>query len=264
MTMMPDSVIAGVTDEGTDAEPDNKSRFLASVWERQPAVWAMLCHGRIVVDDEWVTTNWVEYWDLHRLGIYLPPEHWNWYVDNSSLVNRTMAVALRTVWGSNISFEQAINNIIKVEMIVPIPAYVAQFVAQNTGRPMPRRYNSTAVTFTERDGITWLTPPEVIMYDLLKETNWLFVPQAAFVKGDVRRIPDFLIYWNDRHDQGVIVEVDSDAFHLPSQREPDEARERAFQARGFQFLRFPAKRVLQDPLAVVADIRRFCEQRWGK
>ena len=259
---MTDSVLAGVTDEGTDAELDNKQKFLANVYARQEAVWAMLCHARIVVDEHW-NDDWGGSWMLDRLGIYLPVEQWDWYQANEDFIKRTMAVALRTVWGG-VGFQEALNNLMKIEWIMPVPAHLAQFVAQNTGRPMPRRFNSTAVTFTERDGITWLTPPEVKMYDLLKETNWLFVPQVPFVKGDVRRIPDFLIFWNDRHDQGVIVEVDSDAFHLPSQREPDEARERAFQARGFLFLRFPAKRVLNEPLKVIEEIRRFCEQHWGK
>jgi hypothetical protein len=196
MMPIPDNVIAGVTDEGTDAEPTNRSAFMANLRERQEAVWAMLCHARIVVDERWTEVDYGGLWVLDRLGIYLPPEQWDWYQANQGAVDWTMANAIRIVW-EGFTFQAAINTI-EAEWILPIPAHLVDFVAQNTGRPMPRRYNSTAVKFTERDGITWLTPPEVIVYDLLKETSWLFVPQAAFVKGDVRRIPDFLIYLGRR------------------------------------------------------------------
>jgi hypothetical protein len=258
------NVLAGVAEDGTDDEPSNRSAFLANVRERQEAVWAMLCHGRVVVDENWYEDNWGSRWVLNRLGVYLPPEHVRWYQANQEAADRTVAVAIRAVWSDQTLTHKTALDLLQVEQILPVPAHLIDFVARNTGRPMPRRYNSTAVKYTERDGIAWLTPPEVILYDLFKEASWLFVPQAPFVLGDVHRSPDFLVYWKSKHDQALIVEVDSDAFHLPSQREPDEARERSFQARGFQFVRFPAKRVLNEPLTVMADIRRFCEARWGK
>lgn len=255
-----DEVIAGVTDAGTDPESDeHRLEFLENVHQRQDAVWAMLCHGRIVVDEfynDW--GNCV----LTRLGVYLPGEQWTWYEENFQAIDSTLKTAMRAVWPS-LGFRESSDKLFVLPMI-PVPPHLQDFVAKNTGRPMPRRYNSTAVTYTERDGITWLTPPELRLYDMLKEANWLFSPQVAFVCGDVRRITDFLIYWKRKHDRAVIVEVDSDAYHQPSQREADEERERRFQALGFQFLRFSAKQVLADPLDVMKRITAFCESRWGK
>lgn len=256
-----DNVIAGVTDAGTDpdAERDeHRWEFLANVQERQPTVWGLLCHCRLVIDE--YTNDWGNVL-LTRLGVYVPLEHWDLYLQYDESIKHTMATAACSVWGDGYN---TVKQKIRVEQIIPIPAQLADFIAQNTARPMPRRYNSTAVQYTERDGIVWLTPPEVRLFDMLKEANWLFSPQVAFVRGDVRRITDFIVYWKGRHDKAVIVEVDSDAYHLPSQREDDEDRERRFQALGFQFLRFSAKQVLAEPLDVMKKITAFCEGRWGK
>jgi len=127
---------------------------------------------------------------------------------------------------------------------------------------MPRRYNTTAVQLQERDGVAWLTPPEIKLYDALKETGWLFVPQPPFLGGqDLDKRPDFLIYW--RH-KAAWAEIDSDRYHPPSQQEPDRAKERVFESRGFSFLTFSAKRVLNEPMGVIQEIAQFCTQKFGQ
>jgi hypothetical protein len=151
-----------------------------------------------------------------------------------------------------------------VEWLLDVPPDLQDFVAEHTDRPMPRRYNTTAVQLYERDGVAWLTFPEVKLYDVLKQEGWLFVPQPSFLAGEEfdRRV-DFLIFWQGRSPWSVIIEIDSDAFHKPAQRESDEARERQFQRRGFHFLRFSAKQVIANPTKVMGEIADFCTTRFG-
>jgi very-short-patch-repair endonuclease len=42
------------------------------------------------------------------------------------------------------------------------------------------------------------------------------------------------------------------------------AKERLFETRGFHYLRFPAKRVLENPVAVAREITRVRTTRHGK
>ena len=71
------------------------------------------------------------------------------------------------------------------------------------------------------------------------------------VNREAIRIPDFLLYWNDRADQAVMVEVDSDPYHgKPSQRERDELKEREFESMGFGYLRFAGISCLERPQEV--------------
>lgn len=123
---------------------------------------------------------------------------------------------------------------------------------------------SCAVQLHERDGIAWLTFPEAKLYDVLKQTSWLFVPQPSFLAGEEfdRRV-DFLIFWQNRALCPVIVEIDSDGFHPPSQRTHDEAREREFQSRRFHFIRFSAKEVIASPTDVLRKIAEFCTRLFG-
>jgi hypothetical protein len=111
-----------------------------------------------------------------------------------------------------------VDDHMTIEFILDVPDDLVDFVAQNTDRPKPRRYNSTAVTYIERGGVAWLTPPEAKLYDFMKDAGWLFIPQPSFIRGDTTRIPDFLIYWGEKHDRAVLVEIDSDAFHPVASR----------------------------------------------
>lgn len=152
---------------------------------------------------------------------------------------------------------------LEVEWLLDVPADLQSFVAANTDRPRPRRYNTSAVQLLDRDGVAWLTAPEARLYHALKQTNWQFVPQPPFIAGEeFDRRADFLISWENRSDHAVIAEVDSDAFHPPSQRTHDEAREREFQSRGFQFLRFTPKEVQTSPTTVLKEIAAFCTKRF--
>jgi hypothetical protein len=171
----------------------------------------------------------------------------------------------RSTWTLEGKGYSALPAYFELEPILGIPAELTDFVSDNINRPKPRRYNSTAVTYVERDGVAWLTPPEVRLYDTLRETDWLFIPQAQFLaSGIIDSRPDFLIFWKHRAQYGVLVEVDSDKFRsAPSVREKDEVKARQFQSRGFEYLRFSAKEVLRDPIAVLQKITEFCTGKWG-
>jgi len=237
-------------------------RFMASLRLHQEALWAVLCHGTVVVSTGWNDFNQYEWF---KANIYRPSvvgnlnvsEWWEQYKQNftHALENAGRSAFPGAEWSYTLHW------------IVPVPDELADFVAQHSVRPRASRFTSTAVEFYERDGIVWLTPPELRLYDRLKAAGWTFVPQPAVVFGEESYpylSPDFLIYWGGRADQAVMVEVDSDMFHSkPSQREKDEWKERRFQSLGFGYLRFSAKSCLQEPLEVIAEIQKFCMTKFG-
>jgi hypothetical protein len=256
--------IVGTSEDGRDvAANDLAAKFLLRLRDRQEAVWAVVSHGRVVVD---VYASDSDHDDGPSAGdpcectVYVPIKYMEWWSDGDICLNAVRAAAC-SAW-SVPSYWAAQN--VKVEWLLEVPKDLQHFVAENTGRPMPRRYNTTAVQLYDRDGVAWLTAPEVKLYDALKQTHWLFTPQPPFLAGEEfdRRV-DFLIYWNNRADRPVIVEVDSDTFHPPSQRTHDEARRREFESRGFIFLAFSVKEVNASPTDVLKKIAAFCKTRFG-
>jgi hypothetical protein len=237
--------------------------FLASVKLHQEALWAVLCHGRIVVSEAVIVDTDEKVRVVH---IYRPTSVGNlnvaeWWETWNAEIGSALEYALHT------AFPGWDHNHIRytVDETVPVPDELADFAAKNSNRPIPSRFLSTAVVLQERDGITWLTPPEWVLYDRLKAAGWTFVPQPAVVLGDDEiRIPDFLIFWGGRAQQALFVEVDSDTFHSkPSQRERDEGKRRRFQALGFEYLPFAAKSCLHEPMEVIEAIKTFCVTKWG-
>jgi hypothetical protein len=235
-------------------------RFLAALKIHQEAVWAVVCHGRIVGNSGYNDFNHVDYYHVH---IYRPTsvaglDVGGWWKTYAVHCQHAIQNALQSAFPDS-STDHTLH------WIVPVPDELADFAAKHSSRPMPSRYQSTAVDYVERDGIVWLTPPERVLYDLLKAADWTFIPQPAMVLGDDElRIPDFLIFWGGRAEHPVFVEIDSDAFHSkPSERERDESKERRFQALGFGYLRFNAKSCLHEPIEVTEEIKNFCVTKWG-
>lgn len=261
-------VVPGTTEDGADASQDDTAqRLLNTLRIGQEAVWAVLSQGRILVESRWEESPEPPGWPVENVTgctIYIPTGFMEWWNVNSHECWSALHAAARSAWGVRWD-DLLMDRLITVEPLLAVPPELIDFVAQNTGRPKPRRYNSTAVQYFERDGVAWLTMPEVKLYDALKETGWLFVPQPQFLASDtIDSRPDFLIFWKHRAQYSVLVEIDSDRFHsTPSIREHDEAKERRFESRSFQYLRFSAKEVLKDPIAVLQQITEYCSGRWG-
>ena len=261
---MSQDAIAGIGNDGADLDAkDPAVRFMADLRERQEAIWAVLAHGSVRFDGQvW----WIDDADESHFSkadtcmVYLPRKLGqfdvnDWLETNSEDVFHALGVSARLVAGQNCS--------VQLNWILPIPTELVDFVAKNTSRPMPRRFNSTAVTYTERDGITWLTYPEVKLYDALRAAEWTFIPQPAFVFGSrAHNIPDFVLFWKGRADAAVVIEIDSDMWHQPPSARKDEAKSQYFQARNFAFMRFSAKEC-DSPERVVERIRKFCIERFG-
>jgi hypothetical protein len=256
-------VLPSTGEDGADTRGDDWAALLLSELScRQEAVWAVVSQGRVVVRTataDHADPPFSEEVFVH-CNIYVPSRFRDWWSDNNrdcwSVLNDSAAAA----WGLKNP-----GAYLTIEFIIDVPAELVDFVAQNTGRPKPRRYNSTAVQYYERDGVAWLTMPEAKLYDALRETDWLFIPQPQLLaSGTIDSRPDFLIFWKHRAQFGVLVEIDSDRFHAaPSVREKDEVKERQFESRGFQYLRFSAKEVLKDPYAVLKHITEYCTGKWG-
>lgn len=257
-------MLPGTGEDGADADFDDfGARLLSELSRRQEAVWAVVSQGRVVVST--VTVDRVDPPFLSEVvvtayTVYVPSRFRDWWSDNHRSCWSVLCASARAAWGMDYP-EQHLT----IEFMLDVPAELVDFVAQNTGRPKPRRYNSTAVQYFERDGVAWLTMPEVKLYDALRETDWLFIAQPPFLAtGTIDLRPDFLIFWKHRAQFGVLVEVDSDRFHAtPSVREKDEVKERQFESRGFQYLRFSAKEVLRDPYVVLRHITEYCVGKWG-
>lgn len=254
--------------DGTDLDvSDFTGRLLFELQARDEAIWAVVCQGRVVAAAEshnFDEDRWTEV--AAGFTVYLPDRWYQWWSNDERSIEcwRCLLAAARSVIPQVYSNDEVTNRV-HVERLLDVPDELVDFVARNTGRPMPRRYNSTVVPYLERDGVAWLTPPEVKLYDALKETGWLFIPQPPMLASDeIDRKPDFLLFWKHRAQFGVLVEVDSDRFHsAPSQREADESKERLFESRGFQYLRFSAKAVLDDPFAVIRQINDYCSRKFG-
>jgi hypothetical protein len=251
-----------IVEEGFDPAKSEEisRRFLAALKIHQEAVWAVVCHGRIVGTSGYSDYNHGNYCHVH---VYRPEfvgslNVETWWDTYARECDSAVVHALES------AFPDASTNY-TLHWIVPVPDELADFAAKHSSRPMPSRYQSTAVDYAERDGIVWLTPPERVLYDLLKAADWTFIPQPAMVLGDDElRIPDFLIFWGGRAEHPLFVEIDSDTFHSkPSERERDESKERRFQALGFGYIRFSAKSCLHEPMEVAEEIKKFCVTRWG-
>jgi hypothetical protein len=241
------------------AESD-AARFLAAVKLHQEALWAILCHGRVVVNAGKTSDG-----ESYRVAnIYRPAsvddfDVQEWWRARERSCSNALDNAMYTAFPA----DDHVSH--RVDWVMPIPDELADFAAKHSTRPFPSRFFSTAVDYVERDGLARLTPPEVVIYDRLKAAGWTFIPQPAVVINEDQWLsPDFLIFWGGRADQAVFVEVDSDAFHSkPSQLERDNAKERLFEAAGFGYLPFSAKSCLNEPLEVIAEIQKFCVKRWG-
>jgi len=256
-------IIPGTGDDGQDLHDRFVSSFLDHLRRRQEAVWAVVAHGNVLIDVATSDVNYSHYEYATGATIYIPQRFSSWWMDHHEVCMEAVFGAAESAWDMKPDRKP---ERIRVFPILSPPAELIDFLAKNTDRPRPRRYNSTAVSVVERDGITWLTPPEVKLYDAMKEASWMIVPQPAFLEGEsVDKRPDFLLYWRGRANMPVLIEVDSDRFHsAPSQREKDEDKERLFEARGFGYLRFSAKEVLDDPLTVVRKITAFCTERFNR
>jgi hypothetical protein len=258
---MAENYLPGTNEDGTDYDQNARiPRFLANLFQRQEAVWGAVCQGRIVVDWRQLDFDTVE---PSRFVMYLPASLCEWWSQHADQCIETIHRSMCSTWPT-LRMSEAVTAL-EIEFQMDVPDELKDFVAKNLDRPKPRRYNSTAVTYLERDGVAWLTPPEARLYDALKESHWLFTPQPQFLAGEeIDRRPDFCVYWNGRAQWAVLVEVDSDAFHKPSQRDDDEAKKRLFESRGFQYLRFSAKMVLDNPSRVLSEIAEFCERKYGR
>lgn len=237
--------------------------FQKELTRADPAVWALVQHSNVAVIDYEVDDDREAYTRLNGLVVTIPTELYQWYADNHEAVERVVWRAAQAVW--SVDKVRSQGTLFFEESLTP-PPLLADFLASASGvqRPRPSRFNSAVVPMSERDGVAWLTPPEAKLYDVLKDTGWLFVPQPSFLAGDtLDKRPDFCIFWNDKAAQPILVEIDSDSYHPPSQRDADEAKERIFQSRGFHYIRFSAKKVLAEPLNVIKEIRAFGERLWG-
>jgi hypothetical protein len=156
---------------------------------------AILCHGNVIVDldvDDWDNT-------YARIYIYRPTQIGEMWYPSGGTLTRSLPNALDNA--ARIAFG---SGVFSFEWIAPVPDELADFIAKNTGRPAPGRFSSTAVKYTERDGVVWLTPPEATLYDYLKSAGWTFIPQPAVVRGDEGWLgPDFLVFWGGRANQRV-------------------------------------------------------------
>lgn len=241
--------------KGQDKEaPDELQAFLAAVRVHQEAIWAVLAHCNIVIGP--ILQG--DFGPYLGIRIYRPTLIGDFNVKDWWDPRKEMISDILREAGTDLYPEVSVH--VEPRWIMAVPSELADFVAKNTGRPMPGRFNSNLVRYEQRDSIIWLTPPEAVLYDYLKAAGWKFVPQPAVVLGDEGWLgPDFLIYWGGRANQAVMVEVDSDKFHgLPSQREHDENKERYFQSFGFEYLRFNATSCMREPSEVIAEIKKFC------
>jgi hypothetical protein len=143
-------IIVGTGEDGSDlAADDLTAKLLLRVRERRDAAWAVLCHSRIVVnvcpkDDP----------PYYKKGapvdctIYITEKYLSWWHQNTECW-RAVVAATQDAWGVDENW--AGHNMI-VEAMLVVPQDLQHFVAENTGRPKPRRYNTTAVQLHERDG----------------------------------------------------------------------------------------------------------------
>jgi hypothetical protein len=237
---------------------DAPGRLVAALRRRRERIWAIVAHERIVVrvgcsDSRGHGSTHVEHGSIH-----LPEGFRAWWAQHRVECWSTLEQAAATSWRWH---EQQAARDIDVDWIfeIPEPAYV---VARNThdSRPCP---SVTAVTNLEREGDAWLTAPTARLYDALEAAGWRFLPQPPGLALDRRA--DYLIFWHGRDQAALLVEVENDGFHASSRREDEgAAKERLFETRGFHYLRFPAKRVLENPVAVAREITRVRTTRHGK
>jgi hypothetical protein len=239
-----------------------KEAFLKDLFRRQEALWAVLCHAEILPEFD-QGYDFGRDWTSVTLHLYLPAtlnglDVATWRNTHQKEIETTIATAATAAY-------EVDNAGATWHWIIPVPKELAELVAKNTRRPMPRRFDNSVVPMKDKDGVTWLTPAEVPLYDTMKEAGWTFIPQPPVVSRDVIRIPDFMLFWEGRADQAVMIEVDSDLYHgKPSQRERDELKERDFESMRFLYLRFSGLSCMDDPAEVVAEIKRHCERRFAR
>ena len=138
---------------------------MAAVRQHQEAVWAVVAQGRVVVRVGRNDYNGEERIYPMRCWLYLPDRFRSWWDQNNQDCMQTIAAAIETAWGRDASAFDGDQPTFVVNWIMAIPAELADFVSQNTDHPKPRRYNSTAVTYYERDNVAWLTAPQAKLYD---------------------------------------------------------------------------------------------------
>lgn len=96
------------------------------------------------------------------------------------------------------------------------------------------------VPYIEKDNY-WLTPIEVPFYDALRDTGAIFAVQPWVQGVETRYRPDFMVFY----DGGIaVVELDGHETHKSrEQRTRDAKRQRWFEARGIQVLRWTGSEV---------------------
>ena len=239
---------------------DAPGRLVATVRRRQETVWAIVAHEHIVVrvgcpDSRGHRSTHVEHGWIH-----LPEGFRAWWAQHRVECWSTLEQAAATTWRWH---EQQPARDIDVDWIFEIPE-PADLVAHGThhSRPCP---SVTAVTNFEREGSACLTAPAAKLYDALEAAGWRFLPQPRGpVSKALDRGADYLIFWHGRDQAALLVEVDNDGFDASSRREAEGAKARLFETHGFHYLRFPAKRVLENPVAVAREITSVRTTRYGK
>jgi len=137
-------IIPGAGEDGNDLVESYKATFLTNVRDRQEAVWAVIMHGRLVVD---VESDDEDNGGFRRAPlkfvVYLRQRDKAWWEAHYDICWSTLSDAIQGAWGVSALW---VTSNLHITWLLDIPEELVDFVAQNIGRPKPRRYNSTAVT----------------------------------------------------------------------------------------------------------------------
>ena len=145
-------IIQGTGEDGADLAIETFTRsFMNNLRARQEAVWGVLSHGRVVVDVTSQDSDNAPSEDVPaHCAIYLPERYKQWWDTHQSECSNGIVGAMCGAWGMSRDWAWDCHSI---HILLDVPQELVHFVAENTNRPKPRRYNSTAVTsYFERDG----------------------------------------------------------------------------------------------------------------
>ena len=98
---MASNYIQGTGDDGEDLDPGGfQSKFLTNLHARQEAVWAVVCHGRVVVDTGWVTEtdhdgNPHQVFRPLKCSIYLRHQDQSWWEADEHVCLSALRAAMR-------------------------------------------------------------------------------------------------------------------------------------------------------------------------
>jgi hypothetical protein len=239
---------------------DVPGRLLAALRRRRETVWAIVAHERIVVRVGCPDSRGHRSTHVEHSWIHLPEGFRAWWAQHRVECWSTLEQAVATCWRSH---EQQARDI-NVDWIFEIPEERADVVALNIHHSRPRP-SGTAVTNVESEGGAWVTAPSTRLYDALEAAGWTFLRQPPGRAGEAMdRCAEYLIFWRGRDQNALLVEVDNDGSHASSRREEKGGKERLFETHGFHYLRFPAQRVQENPVAVAREITKVRTTRHGK